>query len=938
MKQVLLTLLTLSFIFIGRAQNVGIGTVTPNSSAKLDIQATNAGILIPRMTSAQRTSITTPATGLLVFDNTTSSFWYYGGSGWVELVSDSSLELVDADGDTKVQVEESTDEDIIRFDLAGTEHFVMDGSRLEVLNNGASIFVGSNAGLNDDLTNNFNVFVGASAGQLNISGSDNTFIGQGAGTQSTGDDNTFVGRWAGTLNTTGSYNVSIGAYAGLNNTTANNNSFLGQYAGYYNTTGSQNTFLGRGTGLNNTTGGANTFIGYNADASTNNLTNATAIGANATVTASNSMVLGDNNVKVGLGISNPQEKLHVIGGIRLGITTNTVAGNIRWTGSDFEGYDGSAWRSFTADESILEDDDADTKIQVEESVDEDMIRFDLAGTEHFVMNGPHLGIFSSGGSVFLGEGAGANDDLSANQNVFIGYNSGNANTDGFNNIGIGHSALDANTSGASNVALGGNSLTSNTIGNENVAVGYEVLYNNTTAEANVGIGYKALRSQSFSNGGTAYVTGNTAVGYYSLYWNNPNTPTMGIYNTAIGYRASNSNSTGSKNTAVGANALYHNSSGDENTVVGFEANRMQTHGNRNTSVGYQANFLATFGNDNTAIGHDALSQNYAGNHNTAVGISSLSTSGNVDGNTALGGFSGDSYANGSENTFIGYYADAAAASYTNATAIGARAIVGASNSIVLGSINGLNGATSNVNVGIGDATPDNTFTVGDGDKFQVDGTNGDVIFTDDQASITFPATNGTPTPMIQMFGSGSNNSDRMVLAHSSTFANYGLQYQDVYDKFHFIGGGAYILTIELASGEIGINTNTPGYDLHLANNSAAKPTSNTWTVPSDARLKKDVHDYQGGLSEILNIRPVTYTYTGEAGLPQETGVGIIAQELKEIAPYMVSTWTYEGEGSDRQEYYAVDNGAMTYMLINAIKEQQQMIQLLQKQVLELLDK
>ena len=45
----------------------GIGTTTPNASAKLEIAATDKGLLIPRMTSAQRTAITSPANGLLVF-------------------------------------------------------------------------------------------------------------------------------------------------------------------------------------------------------------------------------------------------------------------------------------------------------------------------------------------------------------------------------------------------------------------------------------------------------------------------------------------------------------------------------------------------------------------------------------------------------------------------------------------------------------------------------------------------------------------------------------------------------------------------------------------------------------------------------------------------------------------------------------------------------
>ncbi len=71
------------------AQGVGINTNSPDPSAALDVTATNKGMLIPRMTTAQRTIIASPATGLLVFDNTTGSFWFYTGAAWTELNSDS---------------------------------------------------------------------------------------------------------------------------------------------------------------------------------------------------------------------------------------------------------------------------------------------------------------------------------------------------------------------------------------------------------------------------------------------------------------------------------------------------------------------------------------------------------------------------------------------------------------------------------------------------------------------------------------------------------------------------------------------------------------------------------------------------------------------------------------------------------------------------------
>jgi hypothetical protein len=65
-KKIIFLLLCSSFIKFGFAQT-GIGTTTPDVSAKLEIAATNKGLLIPRMTLTQKGNITSPANGLLVY-------------------------------------------------------------------------------------------------------------------------------------------------------------------------------------------------------------------------------------------------------------------------------------------------------------------------------------------------------------------------------------------------------------------------------------------------------------------------------------------------------------------------------------------------------------------------------------------------------------------------------------------------------------------------------------------------------------------------------------------------------------------------------------------------------------------------------------------------------------------------------------------------------
>ncbi len=125
--------------------------------------------------------------------------------------------------------------------------------------------------------------------------------------------------------------------------------------------------------------------------------------------------------------------------------------------------------------------------------------------------------------------------------------------------------------------------------------------------------------------------------------------------------------------------------------------------NSNSALGYESLFRLTTGNSNSAVGRYSLFSNTTGSGNSAVGLSSLTATTTGGNNTALGFFAGETNTTGNSNTLIGANADVSAAGLSNATAIGAYAIVGESNSIVLG------GTQSNaVNVGIGTSTPQST--------------------------------------------------------------------------------------------------------------------------------------------------------------------------------------------------------------------------------------
>jgi len=161
------------------------------------------------------------------------------------------------------------------------------------------------------------------------------------------------------------------------------------------------------------------------------------------------------------------------------------------------------------------------------------------------------------------------------------------------------------------------------------------------------------------------------------------------------------------------------------------------------------------------------------------------------------------------------------------------------------------------NIGIGDQTPLSALTVGNGDKFQVDGTNGGVLFTDPNASLTFPPVSGTSNPIITMFSSGTSNADRMVIAHSADYPDWGLMYEDLSDEFHFVSAGSKVLTFS-PFGRIGINRENPAYGLD---------------VNGTARIQSSANLY--GFVNLFNSMDITGSLSVDGNIITDGNKGII---------------------------------------------------------------
>jgi hypothetical protein len=116
------------------------------------------------------------------------------------------------------------------------------------------------------------------------------------------------------------------------------------------------------------------------------------------------------------------------------------------------------------------------------------------------------------------------------------------------------------------------------------------------------------------------------------------------------------------------------------------------------------------------------------------------------------------------------------------------------------------------NIGIGTTVPTG--------KLHVVGNQtlaGNLSFTSGSQSIRFANPGSTSNPMIYMYSSGFSNYPRMVIAHSPSATNFGLQYTDVGDRFDFVGSGISRMSVNLLNGNIGIGINNPASRLEIRN-------------------------------------------------------------------------------------------------------------------------
>ena len=516
---------------------------------------------------------------------------------------------------------------------------------------------------------------------------------------------------------------------------------------------------------------------------------------------------------------------------------------------------------------------------------------------------------NNGSSLFLGIDAGLNDNGTSNVNVGVGFNALKENTTGSANTATGFRALSSNTTGENNTANGTASLSLNTTGDFNTANGNAALGLNTTGNRNTANGQLALFFNETGND-------NTANGFNALLNN-----TIGEKNTANGAAALHENTTGKENTANGYEALYSNSTGDASTANGYQALRSNITGVNNTANGYQALRTNTTGNWNTANGYQALYSNISAYGNTANGRQALYTNSTGYQNTANGHRALYSNSIGFDNTANGNGALSSNTTGSLNTANGHGALkfntTGSNNTA-----NGIETLNSNItgsgNVALGfkagyNETGSNKLYISNTD------TNTPLIYGEfntkklilDGATTVNSPINANPD-LVLGGNSSSTSGDDGIIASDPAYAG-----SDIFIR----SNDAVVVQLDFDNNEAGdfeIRNGTQTVVFEV--NESGTVRVNNVVQHSDRRLKKDIETLPYGLKEILQLQPKTYNWKDRT--QAHKSLGLIAQEVQPLIKEIVV------EQDNEQKTLGVNYTELIPVLINAIQEQQELIEAL----------
>lgn len=389
----------------------------------------------------------------------------------------------------------------------------------------------------------------------------------------------------------------------------------------------------------------------------------------------------------------------------------------------------------------------------------------------------------------------------------------------------------------------------------------------------------------------------------------------GNNNSFFGFNSGQSNTNGNSNSFFG-DRTGQNNSGSGNSFFGHQSGFLNTTGGSNAFFGMFAGVVNTDGNFNSFFGAYAANANQHGEQNTFLGMSAGINNTNGNSNTFVGMNSGASNTLENNNTFVGSNSDGLTG-INNATSLGSRAKVTQNNSLVLGSINGVNGASADTNVGIGTTAPVKLL--------QVKG-----VGSDGAGQTDFRVTgSGAIAAGITIESTGLSGRTYSWLSTADNIAGGGTGPGRL--AAFDVTAGAYRMVID-ATGNMGIGTISPQDKLDVngvlrvgalgsagATALCRNASNQISTCSSSKRYKSNISSFNSGLVLIRQLRPVSFNWK-DGGMAD---MGLVAEDVAAIEPLLTTT-------NDTGEVEGVKYDRIGVVMINAIKEQQSQIDSQQK--------
>ena len=966
----------LSFILIALVTTTSFAQVAinetgaaPNSSAILDLSSNNKGLLIPRMTTNNRTTNVTAVAGLLVFDTDTDSFWYYDGtqSNWVEVITKGAMGI----------------------------NGLSDGIYV-----GKSLFLGDSAGVNDNGADNYNTGLGYMSLNANTNGIRNTSIGFNTnGSNTSGNSNTAIGYNAFSNNITGNNNTAIGSFSGPGSAADNLSGciYIGFTAGSGNTSSSKLFIDNSGTStpliggdfnanqvdINGTikitggTPGSGKVLTSDADG----VASWGAAGASEIDDLSDarifnsSLFLGED---AGSGLGG-----HYNTGIGLGALQAITNGN----NSTAIGYNALNANTFggsnvaIGEECLFENVSGDNNVAIGS----------LSGKQgedgdYNVLIGYASGYKGpSSASVIIGNQAGYN--TTSYQNVFLGYKAGYNNTTGHSNVFLGYlagfnetgseklyidnsdtplpliggdfSTNQVNINGTIKITGGtpgsGKVLTSDTDGDatwetpttyaSSINDLSDAIYDGMSIFLGVGSG---VNDDGFNS--------NTSIGHYSLSNN-----TSGIYNTATGYQALRANTTGSNNSAFGLESLESNIAGNSNSAYGFQSLNLNTSGNDNVGMGYNVLFYNSTGSSNTAIGVMA-GQGVSGNNFSGcvflgynAGLNNTSNNqlyiDNSGTSTPLigGNFSSNQVNINGTIKITGGTPESGKVLTSDADGLA----TWETPTVYASAINDLSDASSigtrmfmGTNAGINNTGSYNTGVGYESLKLNSSGTYNTAFgFKTLDANTEGIGNTGMGHGSLGANTTGDYNT---AIGREALDANTTGNYNTA------VGFNAFPSGTFSNSVAIGYNASiSANNQIHLGNTSITEIKGQVaFTTYSDGRIKENIKEDVSGLDFILKLRPVTYNinldkenqllgidnqtdFSGKYDIEKVKRSGFIAQEVEVAANSTNYDFSGVQKPKNEKDLYGLTYAEFVVPLVKGMQEQQQQIKTLKTENTEL---